>query len=239
MSANYKAPPIVECVFEFRYVDVVPFETIEKRKDKLLKHYDRAETEWTFQAQFDLEAHKVKQSREPVGLRLKTEDELQIVRVQTQVLAVAQLAPYVGWAELRSRIERDFATYTDLFGRRKITRIGVRYINRIDVPGQSADVEAYLKLYPALPDLGQTVGVGFAMQITQKIDDQFVVSLRSGTAASPVPDTVSFLLDIDLFTEVDIPTRDDQILLLLDRMRELKNFIFESSITDKARALFN
>jgi uncharacterized protein (TIGR04255 family) len=46
-------------------------------------------------------------------------------------------------------------------------------------------------------------------------------------------------LDIDVSRAGDPPQKDDEIWALIDRIRVHKNHIFEESVTDKARELFN
>jgi len=51
--------------------------------------------------------------------------------------------------------------------------------------------------------------------------------------------TVSFLLDIDLSRDSNLPQIDTDIWSLVDRMRPYKNSVFEGCITDEARGLFS
>ncbi|MBB4276600.1 TIGR04255 family protein [Rhizobium mongolense] len=239
MTAGYRSPPIVESVLEFRFASPLDFETIEKRTDKLKRYYPHRVTQ-AVEFNAEMSDRGISGSRHPVGLRFTTPDELQVMMVNVQALAIAQLAPYPGWDAFRERIKRDIERYIDSFGRRPISRIGMRYINRIDAPAQAVNVEDYLRVFPSIPHLGGSIGKTFALQVTHQLPDhRFDVTLQSATVDSPVPNNLSFLLDIDLFTTVDIPTRDDQIFKLLDEMRVVKNSIFESSITDSARKLFN
>jgi uncharacterized protein (TIGR04255 family) len=54
-----------------------------------------------------------------------------------------------------------------------------------------------------------------------------------------VPGKLSFSLDIDVWRQVDVPQKDNDVLELLGKMRDAKNQLFETFITDKARDLFN
>jgi uncharacterized protein (TIGR04255 family) len=52
------------------------------------------------------------------------------------------------------------------------------------------------------------------------------------------PGFVSIVLDIDVFREYQSPANEDETWSTLDRIRDIKNEIFEACITDKTRELF-
>jgi len=238
MSENYQTPPIIEAVVEFRFAEPISFETIVKKADRIKRLYPQETQTYEFSGEFSERGWSGTQT--VVGLRLTTKNDLEIVLVNLQNYIIARLAPYVGWEEFKARVIRDYGILSESYGRRSIARIGVRYINRIDVPTTPTDVDRYLTVFPSVPSFGQTYAKGFALQSTFEYSDpRFTVTLQSATVdAPPVPGTNALLLDIDVACTVDIPTRDDQILQLLDDMRAIKNSVFEAAITDEARKLF-
>ena len=52
------------------------------------------------------------------------------------------------------------------------------------------------------------------------------------------PGVVSIVLDIDTFREYATPASDEEAWASLDKLRDLKNDVFEACIEDKARELF-
>ena len=123
----------------------------------------------------------------------------------------------------------------------ELSRIGVRYINRIDVPSDAADrvrLEDYLTIYPQMPN-GPPM-LGYIMQVLRDVgEDNCRLIINSGSVVSPLIGFVSFLLDLDVFRENDLPRRDEELWKFIDRMREHKNQIFESCITQQARTIFD
>src|SRR6202007_3259742 len=88
---------------------------------------------------------------ETLGNRLSTEDQTQIVLAWPAQFVFSQLAPYPGWDVFFERFRRDWGLWKRTLGYRKITRIGVRYINRIDIPAAITPIiqqEDYLNIYP-------------------------------------------------------------------------------------------
>ncbi|MCV9942972.1 TIGR04255 family protein [Rhizobium sp. BT-175] len=237
MAEKYRVPPITESVVEFRFSTPVSFEAIEKREPKLKRNYPNVVSNIEVKANFSKSG--MSGSQNPIGKKFTTRDQLQVMVVNADLLAIGQLAPYPGWDEFRERVKRDYLAHVEQFGRRQISRIGMRYINRIDVEAQTAEVQDYLNVYPTTP-IKADGGMTFALQATQQLpNSKYGVTLQSASVEPPVPRNLSFLLDIDVFRAVDIPSRDDHILELLEEMRIIKNSIFESSVTDQARKLFN
>jgi uncharacterized protein (TIGR04255 family) len=128
-------------------------------------------------------------------------------------------------------------------GPTELARIGVRYINRIDVPldgtGQIR-VEKYLRISPQLPDdLGEPMS-NYAMQVVLPLgSDNCNLVLNSSSVPSPLVGFASFVLDVDVFRETNLPGTDDELWALLNKIRDHKNRVFEGCITDSARAIFN
>ncbi|WP_411196496.1 TIGR04255 family protein [Rhizobium sp.] len=237
MAEKYRVPPITESVVEFRFSSPIAFEAIEKREAKLKRHYPNVVS--NIEVKANITRSGMSGSQNPIGKKFTTGDQLQIMVVNADLLAIGQLAPYPGWETFRERIKRDFSAYVELFGRRQISRIGIRYINRIDIEAPAAKVRDYLNFYPTTP-LEDLPEMNFALQVTQQLpDSRFGVTLQTASVEPPIPKNISFLLDIDLFRTVDIPNRDDHIFELLEEMRITKNSVFESLVTDKARKLFN
>ncbi len=237
MSDHYRAPPIVEAVIELRFSDPVSFETIEKKRDKFARHYPLVENNFDITAQISASQHSIRQ--EPSGFRLRSKDELEVLSLEKTKLLFAQLAPYPGWQTFESRMQRDFDIFIENIGWRNFSRLGIRFINRLDIPESRVDVSDYLKIFPTMPHFDGSVAAKFALESTINLEDRrYFATLRTGSIESPVPRMISFVLDIDLFRSVELPTRKDHLIGVLTEMREIKNNVFEASITDKARKLF-
>ena len=159
---------------------------------------------------------------------------------QPNSVAVAQLAPYPGWEVFFPRFVRDWEAWKREAGYRQIIRVGVRFINRIDIPIVSGLIEEaeYLSVYPKLPDsLGPVTGYGVQAQLPMQ-DIGCNLTINSAAVPSPMLEHGSILLDLDIAKEVNPPQKDEEIFELLGRIRIKKNEIFEACITRKAKELF-
>jgi uncharacterized protein (TIGR04255 family) len=102
------------------------------------------------------------------------------------------------------------------------------------------DIDDYLNLSPRLPETPGEPMTAYAMQIVRPLGmDECHLILNSSSVPSPLVGYSSFALDLDIFRETKLPMRDDELWALIDKIREHKNRVFESCITDRARTLFN
>ena len=118
-----------------------------------------------------------------------------------------------------------------------VTRAALRYINRLDLPLPLKDFKDYLRTVPEVsPSLPQGLS-GFFMQLHIPQEDLDALAVINETIVPPrKPDTVSVILDIDLFKEKNLGL--DEAWSMFDRFHVRKNEIFEGCITDRARELF-
>jgi uncharacterized protein (TIGR04255 family) len=126
-------------------------------------------------------------------------------------------------------------------GLRSVSRLGVRFINRIDVPNAGNGIfrfEDYI-----------AIGVNLPKRLENLSEYQWMVSLpfpernaagvvQSFSAPPELPGTRAFMIDIDVFALNGLPSDIGSIMDRLQDMRVLKNEIFELTITDKAREAF-
>jgi uncharacterized protein (TIGR04255 family) len=245
MTERYRRAPITEAVIEIRYAE--PAGT-----DLLAKVCADFKTTYPFQhplVNYDVtvglpppnvRGEAVTQINQATGHRLSSMDQAEILLVWPLTFVVSQLAPYPGWDVFFGRFERDWNTWKRAVGYRKITRIGVRFVNRIDIPQVDRVFEEtdYLRVYAKLPEsFGPVTGYGVQAQFPPD-DEGCRLTLNSGLVPSPLVGYGSVLLDMDIAREITPPQNDEDIFVLLDKIRTKKNAAFEACITDQAREFF-
>ena len=242
-APQYPRPPILEAVIGITFEQTL--------KDSALATADRR-----FEKDYALHQENVN-----VNLRMNTSmgaDNLPVIDTQRQSvkghrrmnpgndevavlmpdsLTVSQLAPYHGWEAFMARFRRDFPLYKRPGVHRVISRVGMRYINRIDIEitGNVVEHERYLNLYPRVPDALGPIAA-YAMQTTFALENiGCLAALNSTPVASPTLRHVSFIVDIDVYKSSNLPVGDAALFDLLEQMRVEKNRIFEVCITQRAR----
>jgi len=148
------------------------------------------------------------------------------------------LAPYPGWEPFRDEARRLWNLYRVALQPRKITRIAVRYVNRLDLPMPVPEMKEYLRASPDVPpDLPQGLD-GFLMQLIIRLADiKCTLQLQEARVAPPTPGVASIILDIDLFRTDDLPSDETAIWSVFEMLRARKNQVFEACVTDKYREM--
>jgi uncharacterized protein (TIGR04255 family) len=177
------------------------------------------------------------------GYRVKSVDQADILIIFADGIAVSRIPPYPGWEHLYERAHAAWAQWRKDVVASTPKRLGIRYINRLDVPIKQAaliDTDDYLRFSPRIPEFSKQPVNGFWMQATRPTDIEHWSTTITSYTASPPPliDHVSLVLDIDVFRTEQIPRRDPDLWSCIEAARSLKNAIFESCITDEARKLF-
>jgi uncharacterized protein (TIGR04255 family) len=239
----YPKAPIVESIIHLSVMGTATREVLEKLVKRFAKEYPQQETLAAINVTVNTTGGAATVEQQLQGYRVKSTDQADFVVVFPDGVAVARLAPYPGWEYLRGRAKMAWAEWRRNASNSALKRIGIRYINRIDVPIKQAaivDIDAYLNLSPRVPDFSKLPLQGFLVQATRPTDlEHWSVSMTS-TIMSPAPliNHVSMVLDIDVFRTEQIPGRDNDLWTCIDAVRPLKNTIFEACITDEARRLF-
>lgn len=237
---SYDRPPITEAVIGITFSSPIKEAELLSVKNKLLTHYPDHQLIQHYDVNVDLSNKPTTTLNEHVGHRLSTRDMTELLLIQPATFSLSQLAPYPGWDIFLEHFVRDWATWKRVIGFRQITRIGVRFINRIDIPvtGSRIEYEDFLNIYPKLPS-GFDLIEAYAVQISKDLDD-IGCHLKINTAAvpSPILGFSSFVVDIDISKETSVPQSDNDIYKLLGQIRTKKNDVFEACVSDRSRGLF-
>ncbi len=203
MRALYANPPLIEAVCDFRFEPGEPWDaTIPGRLYVLLeKQFPKRRAIRDFTAEIVAGPNTIEQQVTPIDrTHFVREDETALVQVAVNNLTVNHLAPYPGWATFRPMIERALKTYNQIAVPQGLQRIGLRYINRVEIPGRRVNLEEYFDFYPH-------VGSGFS-----QIHGEFIAAVtfpyRDGHDSMRVQlnelptgegDRSIFTLDLDYF----------------------------------------
>lgn len=239
-NAHYENAPITEAVIDIRVTALPTTNPLDLKKIALNNPSFSVMdlNQGTFQiklGQSDKEA--VIASTTPVGFHFKSSDEKYVHQLKIDGFTSSRIAPYKDWDDLKKSAMTMWPQYKSIVNPQKITRLAVRYINRIDLPLPVSDFEDYFRTFAKIsPDLPQELS-GFVMQLVLPLNDIGATAIINEAIIPPTnPGTAAFVLDIDIFSEVNF-TDDSEVWNTLDKLRSAKNKVFEASITDKVREL--
>jgi uncharacterized protein (TIGR04255 family) len=142
--------------------------------------------------------------------------------ISPNFIATSRLAPYEGWEPFFARSRQNWDIWKRIVGRREFTRIGVRYINRIDIPaGGPIEVEDYLLFSPKLPNtLPSQPMSSFAVNAALPLEfEGFTLKLNAGSAPRPLVKGYSVLLDFDISRTQNLPRNDEDLWSLIAGVR--------------------
>ena len=249
---RYRNPPISEALCEFRFVPGPDWDlTIPGKLQAALgeDYSGKPREQKAMQVGLHVEEGKPANLQYGEGLakvQLPTTDGTRLVGVGPDVLSVHMLHPYQnstspdegGWQEFAPRIAAALKAYRKVVEPNGITRVGVRYINQIEIPGTSVRVEDYLKCaHLELSGLPQDY-VNFVSRVEYVYDDGARLVLAYGLLGASA-NTVKCLLDLDVIWQGETQIESQGPLAIANDLHERAGSAFEAVVSDKARELFD
>lgn len=235
---SYPNPPIVEAVVEFRF-------TAGKWSPEIFTRLlEQVRTSYgglpRIQRQVELHADltgpelKTTGTAVPQGLLIPSEDGKRVFGLNGRILSVHVLAPYPGWERFLEQVRAAFSTYVAIVAPQGLECVGVRYIDRIATPA-SESLSKFFTILPSRPIAMPDVLSAFHI-VLQSQDEDTTAFLTLSSTESADPDRVVALYDLNLFRPVSGPLGAWEPHV--DELHRRQRAIFEASITDLARDLF-
>jgi len=175
------------------------------------------------------------------GVRFRSSDDKHIAQFNRDGFVFSRLEPYTKWEQLSGEGLRLWKIFKELAQPLAIHRIGLRYINRIQLSPGELRFEDYIQPAPVPPsglhlpfhgfmhhDALAVPGHPYTINIIRTIQP----SGGNGAAG------IGVILDIDVFTAQDFEPDDSLLGRRLLEMRWLKNKAFFGSVTGKALERF-
>ena len=241
--------PIAEAVIEMRARAEVPWEesAVRSRLVPLLPGYPQVESQREFEHEL-----QVGPGQEPVqthrdlgwgwkGLRFESADHVYIVQFNRDGFVFSRLRPYDHWEQFHREAIRLWILHRDIARPSGIQRLGLRFINRIELPLDGPRTDDYLHM-PAEVLKGVPLSrAGFFHRDVLGVPGYpYVVTIVRTVQPIQAAGSKGFalLLDIDVFSTEPFDLRDDLLTQRLAEMRWLKNKAFFGSITEQALESF-
>lgn len=244
---NYPHPPIREAILDI-FVTLpadVDLEALATFGKSVEDGFPTKQPRHNFGGKFKINvADASKNTAETIitqeGWIFRTPNKEKSIQARLHGFTFNRLPNYDGWAAFSAEAKSHWRTYVGMFEPSLVSKISLRYINRILAPLPIADFRDYCLLFPDLPK-GLPEGLSeFVMQFTGSTK-----SIENGSSSvtvtfqPPTKDALPLILDVEVSQPVSLsPKQDDAIWAAFELLRAEKNIIFEASITDAARELF-
>lgn len=240
-KVKYARPPIQEAVCEVHFASgsSVSPEEFEKIKTVWQKGYPNQQVVTEKTVEFLFSVDKVDTQSRNVGHKLiaRSKDGKDLAQLGPKFLAVNRVSPYLGWEEsfratIMSRAQEVVAHY----GFDRLERVGLRYINKIELPEQRVRWADWFTIALPVPcGLGE-VGGSFQFHFEQALSPgtQGIINFLT---LPPQPEAgTTVILDIDVIWRGNQP--DNELGQILDAVHNPHHDLFESYLLDKSRELF-
>lgn len=236
--------PITEAIFDFRAAARADLDrdVFDEVAAELAAVYPVREEARRFEGTIQItEGGVVSQDTRVIphyGIHVRTADRAQVAQFRTDGFTFNRLQPYSSWGELFPEAINLWELYVKLFVPKEVTRLAIRYINRIGLPLPVEDFADWLDAPPVVPE-------GLPQGISKFLTRVTLHDPESGNSAHVsqvmVPgvdrDKTFILLDIDAFKDVSFDPGAEGVTETFSSLRVLKNRIFFGSLTDRALEL--
>lgn len=243
-GVHYERAPIVEAIIEIRCA--LPQEStlddLANMADE--EAFPTASKRMIMTGRFDFgpEGVESRASGEQTGHVFRSADDRYLLQSRLDGFSFARTAPYEHWEEFSKVAERHWHRYREVARPERALRVGVRYVNRIDVAGDHVEVKDYLRtavdVSPYLPQLMSSYFLQIVIPLPQF---QCFATVTSTIVGAETVHGNGLILDIDAWRDVDLDLKQTEtgteIEDLLETLRAAKNYVFEASITDATRRL--
>lgn len=247
----FAAAPIVEAVIDIRAFPSIAFEESSVRASLEQKLTDYKYLDSHREIHYQVKAEGNNPPEQTIkdmgwkGARFQSTDQKCIAQFNRDGFVFSRLAPYENWQSFVQQTKSLWAVFKEIAAPATIGRIGLRFINRIELLPGELEVELYLRNAPVPPADLDLPFMGFMHQETLVVPGHpYAINIIRTIQPPqiPVDNGFAIILDIDVFTLLPIehPIENDDIRLshMLDEMRWLKDKSFFGSMTEKGLERF-
>ena len=241
----YPNPPVVEALCEVFFAstswdDSTPDRFYEEFKEEFPKRQKRTFNE----ARVTVDNNEAVTEVIPLQTWdvFLTESEDQLIQISDKHISFNQLKPYRPFLEWEDYFHDALSTYHELTSPQVVERLGVRYINQIEISGRRITLEDYFTIFPVLPKGSGDVHGPFLIKcnIPQSAENYLLTLIFSTMEPDEtIADKQRFVLDLH---EQVLIGKDFEDVDLESHIRIAHEDVvraFEGSITDNLRKLFD
>ena len=240
IDRKYESPPVREAVFQ---ADFAPSAQADEAlltglKERFGSVYSTADPVQRMEAKIQLSGAGFDQSVLTRNyVRYSSPDHPVAVELTSNRIIISAGNPYPGWEVFRPRIEQAVQAYCEVASPPGFLRLGLRYVNQLDILQWRVDLEDYLNFYPFTGrDFGD-FGL-FNMSLHFEFEGGKNI-LRLSLGTGPVkPEGLSFLLDLDYFLARPGELPIEGFSAWLTEAKVAVKSHFEAAIKDTLRKLF-
>lgn len=238
---QYPKAPIIEAIFDIQIdpeSDIDP-EVLTNAYEKVKKNFPLVSLTLVVSGRLHVTEGDLKTegTTKPNGKMFSDPVNNRHIQMRKNGYTFNMQAPYTSWDNFSSEAFKYYSIYKEYIPVKKILKISLRYINKINIPLPFNKLNDILCCIPPTPEGFPNTLHGFFMNTQIPFgEEDFGVSITQ-TLLNKEKDIVPFLLDIEVASHSD-KLNEDLLKEKFERFREIKNKAFENSITSKTKELF-
>jgi uncharacterized protein (TIGR04255 family) len=229
--------PITEALIDIRVQlpDDVGLDTLRAFQGLVAPRFPQMDERYSVEAQIQVNkeegAKLTSTPPSPDGFLLSSDSEPVRVQVRRDGFTVHRLRPYNRWSDFSGDAKSLWQQYKALARPIKVTRLEVRYINRLELAPDHDFADYILTAPEVAPALPQGLADYFMRLVIPHESGSLAVITESTLPRDPEASAYPIILDIDVFRDVDLPVDDLEVWSIMEELRGYKNLIFFNSLT--------
>ncbi len=200
MARIYNRPPLIEAVCHFRFSSslawdwTIPGLFYEQIRNKFPLKQQVNVVETTI----DPNRAQVTQQSQP-KMQFLNKDRTEVIQVAPDNLSIHQLRPYDSWDRFKVRILEYLQSYCEAAKPINLTRVELRYVNRIELSCAKLELEDYFRVLPQVPTPVPQIFPSFLLNVEIPYDSPpSGLRIIFGTVIPETPTTLAYTLDLDM-----------------------------------------
>lgn len=245
MHHQYPNCPVREALVEFYFDSDAPWDDTYTGL-----FYQEVSAEYPTKEQRITNAASLQQDGPQPGMKFefsqrfiaKRADGAALIQLSPNLLVVNVLLPYGGWETLRDRAESALNVYKTVCAPSGLKSIGLRYLNRLEIPSGRVDLDDYFTLHPEMPDEGPLafdMGAFAVMAEYPYAEGRDVLRLDMRSTPDQEPTKLSIAYDLYYRSTMLGSAETEVVMAWLESAHDAVSAAFEATLTDATRAILN
>lgn len=243
IELDFEIPPIVEAIIYIKTIfpKDISIDTFSAFSKRIMERFPEKKEFRFLKGEVALENDippQISSSTGVHGLNYHSQDNAKVVQVKFDGFSFNKLKPYQSWELFSKEASEVWKEFVELTGPLEVRKIGLRYINRFDLPLPKIDFSDYFLSFLNIPqELPQTISNFFLRYEIPFFAENSLATVIQTIGNPTEHQALPFIFDIDVSKTLVCKPNSDKIFPEFDTLRVVKNLIFSASLTPKAKEL--
>jgi len=244
MNKQYKNPPIVEAVFEVRFVSPIELddEKIEKFSTLILSIFP--EKKISYKREINIKEEEKQQTIERQISKIynfvSIDSALQ-VQLEENRFSVHVTTPYIGWRKFTDIVQKVIDSHFRNIKWNEVARLGLRYINHIEKKNGNTQCKIFSSPYTFPESLNSKIADHYSNSLfkTDEHNNLLRIQVKDVIEALESQDVNNLILDIDYYCARDKKYTVNEVFKWLESGHGEIEEVFESYLTKDIKDNFD